>query len=185
MTQEFLSLLKELKVPLLTKEEVAVLQELEKEWRHWKAREQQFMPLRIAEEQEATFNLFLENPTPENELRLLAVADPILTGTRYGILRKAFLAIRNRISDRAVAILRPVMDRIHKALDTHHEHLLQTAEPVLSSRKNNPIVKAARRAIDDADKLGMHIRFMPGRYDDYSPLQLAGVLLSNTSASEK
>jgi len=45
--------LERLRVPLLVEPDIAKLNLLKKEWRHWESREQQDVPLRIAEEQRA------------------------------------------------------------------------------------------------------------------------------------
>ena len=90
MNQELVSFLKSLKVPMLSPDEIAVLRQLDAEWKHWEQREQQIMPLRIDQEKKAAYAAFLDAPTGENEHRLLVLADPVLTGTRYALLRRAF-----------------------------------------------------------------------------------------------
>jgi hypothetical protein len=83
MNNEFTSLVKSLKVPLLTATEVATLTQLQKQWEHWKQRELEHMPLRIEPHQNAAYAAFLDNPTAECEQRLLVHADRNLTGTAF------------------------------------------------------------------------------------------------------
>ena len=70
MSDEFITLLKTLRIPLLAEPEVAKLKMLQKEWKHWESRELQHAPLRIAEEQRAAYATFLDNPNAESEQRL-------------------------------------------------------------------------------------------------------------------
>ena len=89
MSDEFITLLKTLRIPLLAEPDVAKLKVLQKEWRHWESRELQHAPLRIAEEQRAAYAAFIGNPTAENEQRLVVLADANLTGTRSAMLLPA------------------------------------------------------------------------------------------------
>jgi len=85
------------------------------------------------------------------------LADTTLTGTRYALLRRAFVALRARVSARAAEILRPVCQRISAALEAEHARRLEASEPVLSNKRNNPILKEVRQAIDFADSIGSRI----------------------------
>src|SRR5437660_709210 len=114
------ALIKELNLPLLTDADVAVLKQLQKEWCHWKNRELEILPLKIAEEQKAAFDSFLDNPSVENEQKLAVLADPVLTGTRYAMLRRAFAELRERIKARATRIIRPVLERISIELQVEY-----------------------------------------------------------------
>ena len=157
MNDEFHAILKTLNVPLLSDDEIAALTKLQKQWEHWEKRERHHAPLRIAEEHEAAFDGFLDNPTAESEQRLMVLADTNLTGTRYALLRRAFVALRGRVSARAAEILRPVCQGISAALEAEHARRLEIAEPVLSNKKNNPIVKEIRLLVDLADNIGSHV----------------------------
>ena len=70
MHDEFISLIKALTVPLLSGDDCAALNRLQKQWEHWAQRERQHAAARIATEQQAAFDSFLDNPTAENEQRL-------------------------------------------------------------------------------------------------------------------
>jgi hypothetical protein len=135
MHEEFHAILKTLNVPLLSDDEIAALAKLQKQWEHWEKREHHHAPLRIAEEQKAAFEGFLDNPSAENEQRLMVLAETNLTGTRYALLCRAFIALRARVSARR----------------------LEVAEPILSNKRNNPIVKEVRHAIDLADSIGSRV----------------------------
>ena len=177
MSDEFLTLLKTLRIPLLAEPDVAKLKVLQKEWKHWEAREQQHMPLRIAEEQRAAYASFINNPTTENEQRLMVLADSTLTGTRYGLLRRAFADLRGRISARAADIIRPVLHHALEVLNAEHERRLEAAEPVMSSKNRNPIVIETRRAIEYGDRIGTHISHASTGESEKPPLDLADVLI--------
>ena len=174
MNEEFHALLKQLNVPLLSDDEIAALTKLQKQWEHWEKRERHHAPLRIVEEQKAAYDAFLDNPTAESEQRLMVLADQTLTGTRYALLRRAFVALRVRVSARAAEILRPVCQRICTALDAEHAQRLEIADPVLSDKKNNPIVKEVRQAIDVAHSIGSHVYCaLNGNGDRMSPANLS------------
>jgi len=80
MSEEFITLTKALKIPLLDEFDTATIQQLQSEWSHWRERERQIMPLRIAEEQKEAFAAFLESPTPEREYQLMLLADVLMSG---------------------------------------------------------------------------------------------------------
>lgn len=179
MPEQFVALLKKLRIPLLTEPDIAKLKILQKEWLHWHNREQQHMPLRIAEEQRATYAAFLDNPTAENEQRLMVLADTTLTGTRYGLLRRAFAELRGRISAQAADIVRPVIHHALEVLNAEHERRLETAEPVMSSKHRNPIVIETRHAIEHGDRISMYVLDASGGKSQKPPLDLADVLIGS------
>ncbi len=179
MSDEFLTLLKTLRIPLLAEPDVAKLKLLQKEWRHLETRELQHAPLCIAEEQRAAYAAFLDNPTAENEQRLMVVADPILTGTRYGLLRRAFAELRGRISARAADIIRPVIHHALETLNAEHERRLETAESVMGSKNRNPVVIETRRAIEHGDRISLYVLHASDGKSQRLPLDLADVLIGN------
>ena len=63
MQNELIALTNALNVPLLSEDDIAALNRLQKQWEHWALRERQHAALRVAAEQQATFNAFVENPT--------------------------------------------------------------------------------------------------------------------------
>lgn len=179
MSDEFITLLKTLRIPLLAEPDIAKLKLLQKEWKHWENREQQHLPLRIAEEQRVAYAAFLDNPTTENEQRLMVLADQVLTGTRYGLLRRAFADLRGRISARAADIVRPVLHHALEALNAEHQRRLETAEPVMSSKQRNSGVIETRRAIEYGDRIGTHIAHASSGKSEKPPLDLADVLIGS------
>lgn len=181
MSDEFKTLVRALKIPLLSEADGAALRELQNEWRHWREREQAILPPRIAEEQNEAFTAFVESPTPEREYQLMLLADANLTGVRYAILRRAFTALRGRISAQAAAILRPVLDRALAALSAEHARRRAEAEPVMSSRDRHPAVIEAQRAVECAESIGNRLLWASDGKSDKSPIELAGALVSNGS----
>ena len=101
---EFLSLTKALNVPLLSEDDITALHRLQKKWEHWANRERQHAVARIAQEQEVAFSMYLDNPTAENEQKLVFTADDALTGKRYALLRRA---LRVRVGAEAAHIILP------------------------------------------------------------------------------
>jgi hypothetical protein len=167
---ELIALLKSLKVPLLNPKEVAALEQLEQEWRHWEERENQIMPLRIEAEQKSAYAAFLDDPSEANEQRLAVLADPLLTGKRYALLRRAFGELRCRITAQAAVILKPMVTRVREALAAEHNRRLEKAEPVMA-------VKQAQAALDCINWISNSVsRAIAGKTDE-SPLKLAGGLV--------
>jgi hypothetical protein len=177
MNQEFVSLVKSLKVPLLNPKEVAALEQLEQEWRHWAEREKQITPLRIEAEQKAAYAEFLDDPSEANEQCLAALADPLLTGKQYGLLRRAFADLRCRITVRAAGILTPSVARIREAVAAEHKRRREKADEVMGSKDRHPSVKQARAALDCIEYIhGSVFRSCAGHIDE-PPLKLAGGLV--------
>ncbi len=181
MTDEFITLTKALKIPLLNEHEIAAVQQLQTEWSHWRERERQIMPSQIEEEQKEAFRAFLESPTPEREYQLTLLADVNLTGTRYATLRKAFTALRGRISAHAVKIIRPAMDRALETLRAEHARRRENAEPVMSSKDRNPVVIEAKRAVESAESIANRLHWASDGKSEKSPLELADVLMSGAN----
>jgi hypothetical protein len=178
MNEEFLSLIKSLNVPLPGADDIAALNRLQKQWEHWENRERQHAVARIAQEQEVAFSTYLDNPSAENEQRLLITADEALTGKRYALLRRAFAILRIRVSAKAGEILRPVVKSISAALYAERERRLEAAEPVMSSKRRNPTVVEATKAVDYCDRLVHQVHTAcAGEGSRLSPLQLADVLI--------
>ena len=178
MHHEFFALTKTLNVPLLSEGDITALNRLQKQWEHWTNRERQHAPSRVATEQQAAFETFLDNPTAENEQRLVVLADANLTATRYAMLRRACAALRSRLSAQAAQIVRPALDRALATLNAEHTRRRESAEPVLSSKDRNPHVIEVRRVIDFADKLAQRAYTALSGSGDVSPLVLADLLMS-------
>lgn len=178
MNDAFITLTNALKIPLLDEDEVAAVRHLQTEWNHWRERERQIMPLRIAEEQEEAFTAFVESPTPEREYQLMLLADATLTGTRYALLRKAFTALRGRISAQAAKIIRPPQERVLAALSAEQDRRRATVEPVMSSRDRHPAVIEARQAVERIEGIGNRLLWASDGKSDKQPMELADVLMS-------
>lgn len=178
MDNEFLSLTKALNVALLDEADIAALNGLQKQWAHWSQRERQHAALRVAEEQQAAFNAFIDNPSAETEQRMLVVADANLTGTRYALLRKACTALRGRISAQAARIIQPPLVRALDALRAEHARRREAAEPVMSSKDRNPVVIEAQRAVEYAERIGNRLHWATDGTSNKPPIELADVLMS-------
>ena len=177
MNDAFITLTNALKIPLLNADEVAAVRHLQTEWNHWRERERQIMPLRIAEEQEEAFAAFVESPTPEREYQLMLLAVVNLTGTRYALLRKAFTALRGRISAQAAKIIRPTQERVLAALRAEHDRRREAAEPIMSSKDRHPAVIEARQAVECIEGIGNRLLWASDGKTDKQPMELADVLL--------
>ena len=177
MNQEFISLVKNLKLPLLTATEVATLTQLQKQWEHWKQRELEHLPLRIEPHQNAAYAAFLDNPTTENEQRLLVHADRNLTGIRYAFLRRACANLRARIGAQAAAIVKPIAERILAALREEHTRRLELAAPLKWDKNKEPGVVEAQRAMDHAFSWSSRL-VSAAKTGDQPPLQMADVLMA-------
>jgi hypothetical protein len=178
---EFLSLTKALNVPLLSEDDIAAVHRLQKKWEHWANRERQHAASRVAEEQHAAFESFLDNPTAETEQKLLVTADANLTATRYATLRRACAALRGRISADAARIIRPAMDRAQEALRAEHARRREVAEPVMSSKDRAPSVIEARLAVESAESIATRLLWASDGTNDKAPVELASVLIGGTN----
>ena len=178
---EFLSLTKALNVPLLNEDDIAAVHRLQKQWEHWSNRERQHAAARVAEEQQAAFESFIDNPTAETEQKLLVTADAALTRTRYAALRRACTALRGRISAEAARIIRPAIDRALEALRAEHACRREVAEPIMSSRDRNPTVIEARLAVESAESIATRLLWASDGTSDKPPMELASVLMSGAN----
>ena len=167
---ELVALLKSLKIPTLNPEELAAFRQLEQEWRHWEEREKQMMPLRIEAEQKAAYAAFLHDPSDANEQHLAVLADPLLTGKRYALLRRAFGELRCRITTQAGVILKPTVARVKEALAAEHNRRLEKAGSVLA-------VDQTRAALDCINWIRISVFRASTGQSDASPLRLAGGLV--------
>lgn len=184
MHEPFLTLAKALKVPLLSRDELAELNRLQSQWEHWSERERQHAPERIAEEHAAAFAAFVADPTTDNEARLLATADTAHIAARFATMRRACHALRQRITAQAAGIVHPVCHRVVEAFTTEHARRREKAEAVMGSKDRHPAVVEMRQAIDFAEK-HLHRAFsaLNGRQDD-APLALAEALLAPTAPTK-
>ena len=178
---EFLTLTKALNVPLLNEDDISAIHRLQKQWEHWTNRERQHAASRVAEEQQAAFTAFLDNPSAETEQKLLVTADANLTNVRYATLRRACTALRGRISAEAARIIRPAMDRALEALRTEHARRRETAEPVMSSKDRAPSVIEARLAVESAESIATRLLWASDGTSDKPPVELASVLIDEAN----
>ena len=181
MHDEFLSLTKALNVSLLGADDIDSLNRLQKQWEHWTQRERKHAAARVAEEQQAAFNAFLDNPSAETEQKVALTADANLTGTRYAALRRAYTALRGRISAEASRIIRPAMDRALEALREEHMRRREIAEPVMSSKDRHPAVIEAKRAVESAESISTRVLWASDGKSDKPPVELADVLMSRAN----
>lgn len=178
---EFLTLTKALSVPLLSEDDITAVHRLQKQWEHWANRERQHAAARVAEEQQAAFQAFIDNPSAETEQKLLVTADLDLTSTRYATLRRACTALRGRISAEAARTIRPAIDRALEALRAEHARRRDVAEPVMSSKDRHPSVIEARLAVESAESIATRLLWASDGTSDKPPLELASVLMSGAN----
>lgn len=175
---QFLSILKTLNLPLLSKETVVTLRRLEKQWLHWQSCERLYTDANIPADQEAAYAAFLDNPDEANQRALLATADRHLVATRYALLRRAYADLRNKVSTEAGKLLRPVIERIVEANRAEYAKRLENAEPVNYSKLRNPAVIESQKAGSYANSMYNRIvAASEGLGRDDSPLKLADLLL--------
>ena len=166
---EFISILKSLRIPTLNPDELAALRQLQQEWEHWRERELGIMPVEIMKQQNAAYAAFLDDPTVENENRLLVLADPVLTDKRYKLLRRAFIELRGRITTQAAVILRQTLGRIKEALTAELDRRLEIAKPI-------PTAKECRTAYEYAQSMDNRVYHACHGHGNETPFQLAGGL---------
>ncbi len=172
MSEEIVSFLKMLKVPLLNADEVAALRQLEEEWRHWEQRSRAIMARGIETEQKEAYAAFLDDPSSENEHRLAVLADPVLTEKRYALLRQAFEDLRGRVGTQAGKILRPALSRIREALSVEHERRREKVKKFMDSQDRDPHVREIKLALDFVECISRGVQ----RTNSESPLTMASVL---------
>ena len=179
MREFTLPLLKRLNVPSsLAPEDIAELRRLEKEWRRWEKRELEISPALIGDQQKSAYAAFLSDPTPENEQRLVDLADIPLTIARHTMLCRAFKDRRAVITSKAAAILMPIVDRASAALDAEYEKRVDQCGPVLGGVKSHPEVREVIRARDAMVGFTTRVYSAKNGHSDLSPLILADELLN-------
>jgi hypothetical protein len=108
------------------------------------------------------------------------IADPILTGTRYGLLRRAFTELCGRLCVQAADIVRPVIHHALAVLNAEHERRKETAEAVMGSRNRNPLVIETQRAIEYGDRISQNVLDASAGRRPKPPLDLADVLIGSS-----
>ena len=179
MKELTLPLLKRLNVPSsMTPDDIAELRRLEKEWRRWEKREFELSPALIGEQQKSAYASFLSDPTPENEQRLVDLADIPLTIARHTMLCRAFKDRRKVITAKAGAILMPIVNSASAALDAEYEKRVEQCGPVLGGVKNHPDVREVIRAQDAMVLFTSQVYSANNGHSGLSPLVLADQLLN-------
>ena len=169
---EFIALLKSLKIPMLSPEEIAVLGQLDQEWRHWEQRRRELFPQQTAGKLQAAYDAFMADPSEENEHRLVVLADPVLSEKRYALLRRAFEDLRGRVGAQAGKILSPALSRIREALSVEHERRRAKVEKFMDSQDRDPHVREIKLALDFVECISRGVQ----RTNSESPLTMASVL---------
>ena len=175
---EFSSVVKSLNLPILTREDIATLHQLEKQWQHWQTLERRYKDAGIPADREAALAAFVENPNPANEQALLATANPQLVAAQYALLRRAYSDLRNKVSTKAGKLLRPVTDRIRAAVHAEYKRRFEKAEPVNHYKERNPVVIEVAKTGSFLGTIANYIQASSEGLDrDDSPLKLAAPLL--------
>jgi hypothetical protein len=185
LDDQFLSILKTLKLPFLNKETVATLRTLEDQWLHWRNCESQYADANIPADHDAAYTAFLDNPDDANQRALLATADRHLVAARYALLRRAYADLRCKVSTEAGKVLRPFLERINTAMSEEHAKRLEHAAPVNYSKLLNPAVIEAQKASNYANSIYNRVFAASNELGrDDSPLELARPIL-DVSRSQK
>jgi len=167
-------LLVHLKIPLLSDATVAAVRDLEEQWRRIDVRASWYLPSRIETDRALAYREFVENPTDKNGQRLMAMADPMLCLTRYAFMHKGWEDVCKRLSRSAAERMIPEAEAMLAALSEEHERRLAVAEPVMSNKHRNPIMKEARWAMEALHKLVSGLYGALRGEGGNSPLTLAG-----------
>ncbi len=91
---------------------------------------------------------------------------------RYSDLHRTIRALQFRITAEATAILQPHFERAREALATEYARRYEIAEPILSNKKNNPIVKECVRWMDAADTIDTSIHGASDASQEYDSQSL-------------
>jgi len=146
--------------------------ELHKQWVHWDKKADHYRNTQAEPDFQKARADFLDNPSPATEQRLLVLADTTLTMRRYCVLHRTIRELQSRITAEAPAILQQHIERAREALAAEYTRRYEIAEPVLSNKKNNPIVKECVRWMDAADTIGTRIHRASDANHEYGPLSL-------------
>ncbi len=179
------ALLEPLKVPALSEENRSTLNLLQHEWEQHSQRMNALIPERVLADQKAAYRSFLESPTPENEQRLLVLADTHLTDRRHTVLLKAYAELQRRTQAKAVEILRPVLERIQRAFVGELERRETSARKEDFNPRTDGGCIEMRRAQEciTHELSNLDQATMSSQAPETAPMDMAAVLLAGTQST--
>jgi hypothetical protein len=179
------ALLEPLKVPGLSQENLTALNSLQHEWEQQAGRMNALTPERVLADHKAACKSFLETPTPENEQRLLVLADTQLTNRRHDVILQAYAELQRRTQAKAVELFRPVLERIQRAFAAELERRETSARKEdLNPRTDAGCIEMRRAQECISDELSnLDQAAMNPQAPAMAPMDLAAVLLAESEST--
>lgn len=182
MRTSITALLKSLKVPTLSEDNIATLKLLQHESNEHSQRMNALSPERVLRDQKAAFKTFLGAPTPENEQRLLVLADTQLTNRRHSVLLDAYAELQRRSLAKALEVVLPALERIKRAFATELERReTTTRNGGLDSRKDAGCIEMRSHLDRVARELADLEQYaLSPQTADRTPMDMAAMLLAES-----
>jgi len=152
--------------------EIAKLAELEADWLRMEKRERELNPLRIPADYEAACEVFMNNPSIENENCVGELADQDATATQFAAVRVALAERRRFVAGKAGDLLQPFCAQIGAALRAE----LNRVDPHFKSK--DPAVVECRVVLEVIARMEVHLRWATAWKSELSPMELAAPILS-------
>ena len=172
MKSENQTMITKLGVELPGENEIAQLAELEADWLRMEKRERELNPLRIPADYEAACEVFMTNPSIENEMLVGELADQDLTATQFAAVRDALAERRRLVAGKAGDLLQPFCAQIGAALRAE----LNRVDPHFKSK--DPAVVECRAVLEVMARMEVHVRWATERKSGLSPMELAAPILA-------
>ena len=152
--------------------EIAKLAKLEAEWLRLEKEERERNPLRIPADYEAAYEVFVDNPTAENEAVVSEMADQNATATLFAATRASLADRRRFATGKAGYILKPFCAQIVVALRAE----LNRVDPDFKS-KDSAVVEC-RALLEEMIRMEVHLRWATAFKSELTPMELAAPILS-------
>jgi len=172
MKSENQTMITKLGAELPGENEIAKLAELEADWLRMEKRERELNPLRIPADYEAACEVFMTNPSIENEECVGELADQNATATQFAAVRGALAERRRFVAGKAGYILKPFCVQIGAALRAE----LNRVDPHFKSK--DPAVVECRVVLEVMTRMEVHLRWATALKSELSPMELAAPILS-------
>ena len=154
--------------------EIAKLAKLEAEWLRLEKEERERNPLRIPADYEAAYEVFVDNPTAENEAVVSELADQNATATLFAATRASLADRRRFATGKAGYILKPFCAQIMAALYGY----LAVQMKDLGVPRNDPSLLECREVLDVMIRMEVHLRWATAFKSELTPMELAAPILS-------
>ena len=172
MKSENQTMITKLGAELPGENEIAKLAELEADWLRMEKRERELNPLRIPADYEAACEVFMNNPSIENENCVGELADQDATATQFAAVRVALAERRRFVAGKAGDLLQPFCAQIGAALRAE----LNRVDPHFKSK--DPAVVECRVVLEVIARMEVHLRWATAWKSELSPMELAAPILS-------